>query len=97
MFLLKKQKFVQGSVCPCCGTLFHTRVRVLQHLSRASCACRVMLEGGTVPKLDEATVAAAFVQERAERRAARTAGRHELSGLPCVRVQECVFVEGEFS
>ncbi len=65
--------------------VFHSRVRVLQHLSRPSAPCRQRVEAGECQCISPEAAAAADVVDRVARAAARKAGRHELGGLPCVK------------
>ncbi len=79
------KQFVAGGVCPVCKTDFRVRPRVLQHLSRVSAPCRLSVDAGMVPILEPEFASATDAADREGRRLARKAGRHELSGLPCVK------------
>jgi len=77
---------VAGSFCSHCGTDYHTRPRLLQHLSRTTfrstaCADAVL----TLPLLTAEELLEADARDAAQARACRRAGLHRLGGLPAAR------------
>ena len=79
------QQFIGSSICPGCGTDFHSRPRCIRHLAagQGKASCRDMLLAGGFPLLEPEEAAAAMLAEQAHRAATRRAGLHELTGPPC--------------
>ena len=79
------QQFIGSSVCPGCGTDFHSRPRCIRHLAahQGRASCREMLLAGEFPLLEPEEAAAAMLAEQAHRAADRRVGLHELTGPPC--------------
>jgi hypothetical protein len=77
---------VAASICPCCGTQFHTRLRVLNHLGdrrRPTCGAFVVKH---CPVLNPALVLKLAEKDRTDRREAWRSGHtHVLALLPATR------------
>jgi len=84
-------KYIDNSgICPVCATNFHSRTRVLAHVSETRVrnksgrkTCRQILQAGDFPEISESIFADATLASRTERREAQRRGRtHTLAILP---------------
>ena len=87
-------KYIDNSgICPVCKTNFHSRTRVLAHVSETRIrnksgrqTCRQILQAGHFPEISESILADATLAARTERREAQRRGRtHALATLPAKR------------
>ena len=78
---------IWGSVCPSCGTDFHSLTRVMDHLTRGRLQCRLAFATGAVGAVSEEVQADVDAKLSCEIRDGRRLGRHPSTGPPYIPEQ----------
>lgn len=78
----RARECVDGSLCP---VEFHSRIRLLRHLTHGAAACIHAVTSGELQPLDAQIIAAASERDRLERVMRRRLGLRDVAGAPVVR------------
>ena len=77
-----ERNLVASSLCPVCGTDFRSRKRARLHLRYGALGCRLAMEEGRIPEVEECLIAEADAAQAAAGRAFRRTGAVLGAGLP---------------